>query len=258
LLGTLTVTAVPWSDVIFAVFSVLLGYVVLGLSGFGSALVIVPLLTWHWPLTLVVPLVLLIDVPASLLHTGLNVQQVAWREIPRLIPPMVIGALLGMHFLTSTHNDWPLLLLGIYIAAIGLLRLRSAGQIAPPPHTRWTWPAGLAMGCVETMFGTAGPVVLAWLNRRLLDPAILRATLPMTIAIVALLAIAASAIDGQMRQILLWSAYLVLLPVALLGVVLGHIIAKRVPTESLRRVIFGMLVLSGITLAGRSVLSLLV
>ncbi len=28
---------------------VLLGYTVLGLTGFGSALVIVPLLAWHWP-----------------------------------------------------------------------------------------------------------------------------------------------------------------------------------------------------------------
>ena len=30
---------------------VLLGYVVLGITGFGSALVIVPLLAWRWPLT---------------------------------------------------------------------------------------------------------------------------------------------------------------------------------------------------------------
>ena len=33
---------------------VLLGYTVLGLTGFGSALVIVPLLAWQWPLPEVV------------------------------------------------------------------------------------------------------------------------------------------------------------------------------------------------------------
>jgi uncharacterized membrane protein YfcA len=248
---------VPWNDAVFAVLTVLLGYVVLGLSGFGSALVIVPLLTWHWPLTLVVPLVLLIDVPSSLLHTGLNVRQVAWREIPRLILPMVIGALLGMRLLAYASSDWPLLLLGLYIAAIGLLRLRSSVQIAPTPQTRWAWPAGFAMGFVETMFGTAGPVVVAWLSRRLPDPAILRATLPMTIVIVAMLAIGASAVGGQMKQPLLWTAWVVLLPVALLGVVLGHNIARHVPAERLRRVIFSLLVLSGAVLVGRSFMSML-
>jgi uncharacterized protein len=257
LLSAFTAAAVPWNDAIFALLTVLLGYIVLGLSGFGSALVIVPLLTWHWPLTLVVPLVLLIDVPSSLLHTGLNVREVAWREIPRLIPAMVIGALLGVSLLTYASSDWPLLLLGLYIAAIGLLRLRSAGQVAPPQHAHWAWPAGLAMGFVETMFGTAGPVVVAWLSQRLPDPAILRATLPMTIVIVALLAIGASAVGGQMRQPLLWTAWLALLPVALLGVVLGHIISRRVPADRLRRVIFGMLVLSGAALVGRSFVSLL-
>ena len=40
--------AMPWSAVIIAVPAVLLGYVVLGLSGFDSALVIVPMLAWHW------------------------------------------------------------------------------------------------------------------------------------------------------------------------------------------------------------------
>ena len=35
---------------VLALLAVLAGYTVLGLTGFGSALVIVPLLAWHWPL----------------------------------------------------------------------------------------------------------------------------------------------------------------------------------------------------------------
>ena len=45
---------------------VLLGYWVFGLTGFGSALVIIPLLSWQWPLSVIVPTVLLLDVPASI------------------------------------------------------------------------------------------------------------------------------------------------------------------------------------------------
>jgi uncharacterized membrane protein YfcA len=247
--------SIPWSDAIFALLVVLVGYVVLGLSGFGSALVIVPLLTWRWPLTLVVPLVLLIDLPAFLLHTGLNLRKVAWREIPRLVPTMIVGALLGVSLLARASSDWPLLVLGIYIAVVGLRGLRSAGR-ATPVHPRWAWPAGLLMGLVESMFGTAGPVVVAWLSRRLPDPMILRATLPMAIVVVVALAIGGAAIGGQMRQALLWTAWSVLQPVALVGVVLGHRIAGRVPAEQMRRVVFGLLVFSGVAMVGRGVLAI--
>ena len=68
---------------------VLLGYTVLGLTGFGSALVIVPLLAWQWPLPTVVALTLLMDVPASAFHSGLNWRQVQWRELGRLVPGLV-------------------------------------------------------------------------------------------------------------------------------------------------------------------------
>lgn len=51
----------------FVVGAVFVAYLVLDTAGFGSALVAVPLLAWVWPLALVVPLLLLIDVPASLL-----------------------------------------------------------------------------------------------------------------------------------------------------------------------------------------------
>jgi uncharacterized membrane protein YfcA len=248
---------VPWSDALFAVFCVLLGYLVLGISGFGSALVIVPLLAWRWPLTLVVPLALLIDIPANLLHTGLNIRQVAWREIPRLLLPMVIGTVLGIFLIDYVKSEWLLLLLGIYIAVIGLRGFRSTNSVTPLLHARWAWPAGLAMGGVETMFGTAGPVVVAWLSRRLTDPKVLRATLPIAIAVVAAMAICMAAATGRINQALLWTALLVLLPVALAGVVVGHALSKRLPAQQLRRVVFGLLVLSGIAMVGRSIVSTL-
>ncbi|CCJ51135.1 putative exported protein [Bordetella parapertussis Bpp5] len=82
-------------DLLFPACAVLLGYVVLGITGFGSALVVVPLLAWRWPLPEVVALTLLLDVMASLLLGGLNLRQVDFAELRRLLPGMVAGALAG-------------------------------------------------------------------------------------------------------------------------------------------------------------------
>lgn len=81
----------PWTEsgmpeLAWAASVVFGGYVVLGLTGFGSALVIVPLLSWHWPLPHVVALALLLDLPACLLHGALNLKQVRWAEIRQCCP----------------------------------------------------------------------------------------------------------------------------------------------------------------------------
>ena len=69
---------------------VLLGYTVLGLTGFGSALVIVPLLAWQWPLPEVVALTLL------MLVLGLISRSVGDRLTARLV-----GALGGVGINTA-------------------------------------------------------------------------------------------------------------------------------------------------------------
>ena len=103
---------------------VLLGYIVLGITGFGSALVIVPLLAWHWPLAEVVPLMLLTDVLASALHGRMNLALIQWVELRRLLPGMALGAVAGLLLAKQLNSQWPLLLLGLYVAFVGANALR--------------------------------------------------------------------------------------------------------------------------------------
>ena len=227
---------------------VLGGYVVLGLTGFGSALVIVPLLAWQWPLAEVVALVLMLDLPASLMHSGLNWRRVQWPELRKLLPGMVLGTLLGLWLTHHLSSRWPLLALGVYVALVGLRALR-AGQTQPPVHERWGVVYGTGIGVVEMLFGTAGPVVVAWLTRRLPDPHLLRATIPMVMAVAVLTVLAGMAWDGRLSQASLWQRWALLIVPALAGVWLGHRLAHRVPVARLRQIICALLVLSGSVLA---------
>ena len=49
------------ADGIYPALVVALAYVVLGLTGFASSLIAVPLLAWRWPLAELVPLALVMD-----------------------------------------------------------------------------------------------------------------------------------------------------------------------------------------------------
>ena len=79
------------ADLAYALPIVAVAYLVLGLAAFGSALIAVPLLAWRWPLAEVVPLILMLDVLASILLGGLNLKSVAFAEIRRMLPGLVLG-----------------------------------------------------------------------------------------------------------------------------------------------------------------------
>ncbi len=236
--------------------AVFLGYLVLGVTGFGSALIIVPLLAWQWPLTLVVPLVLMTDIPTSLLHTGLNFRDVAWREIPRLLPSVIVGAYAGSVLLQVSSGNELLAVLGLYISWVGIRGLR---QSAPLVNST-AWPpqnmAGFFMGMVETMFGTAGPIVMLWLAKRLNNLHALRATMPITILVLSTTALASAALAGNLNRPDIWKWFLALLPSAFLGIWSGHLLARRFNSQTLKPIIFSLLGFSGVLLFLRALLLL--
>jgi len=236
---------------LYAMAVVLLGYFVLGTAGFGSALIVVPLLAWNWPLSFVVPLVLLIDVPAAILHTGLNFRQVMWRELPPLLPSVMVGALAGIGLMHWTQAEWLLLLLGLYVILIGWRGLQGAASALKLNATALHF-SGFAMGLVETMFGTAGPVVMSWLSQRLSDPFLIRATMPMTIIGLSTIALGMVGVSGGLGDENLWMTSVWLLPFALGGVWLGHQFSKRIPEAYLRPFVYGFLCLSGLVLCVRA------
>lgn len=239
-------------DILYACSVILLGYVVLGITGFGSSLVVVPLLSWKWPLPDVVLLALLLDVPASAMLGGLNFREVDRLEFARLLPGMAIGSAVGLWLHGVVDPRWPVLALGLYVAVVGVRALLAARSELPRVSTRWQSVAGIAAGLIEVMFATAGPVVLAWLNRRLPSIRAVRATTPVTMAVCAITALVVIAFHGGLSDPRAWQRWAVLLFVAAGGVIIGNRVARHVSVLALKRVVCGMLVLSGLALVMRA------
>ena len=135
------------------------------------------------------------------------------------------------------------------MAAVGLNALRPRAAALQPPALAWAGPVGLAIGLVEMLFGTAGPLVVAWLSRRVADAQQMRASTPMIITVAASTVLAGMAWDGRLASGLLWQRWAGLIGVALVGVWLGHRLAHWVPVARLRQAICALLVVSGLLLA---------
>lgn len=230
---------------------VLTGYTVLGLAGFGSALTIVPLLAWKWPLPEVVTLVLLLDLPATLMHSGMNWRRMEMAELRRLLPGILVGTVVGLWLTRHVESHWPLLALGLYVTGMGFALFRAGSQLATI-QGRWAVVFGLGIGVVEMVFGTAGPLIVTWLSRRIPDPEKVRASIPMVLTVVVLIVLVGMASEGRLSSISLWQSWSTLLLPALGGVWLGHKLSRFVPAARLRQLICLLLICSGLALVRKA------
>ena len=242
----------PAPDLLYGAAVIFCGYLVLGITGFGSALVIVPLLAWKWPLQQVVPLALLLDVPGSLLQAYLNRRDVVVGEIARLLPAVIAGSLAGIWLGGTLDPKVPLVALGVYVVAAGLRALWIHDPRSARVREAWRPAAGFSIGLVEVMFGTCGPVVLAWMQRRLEGVHAVRASTPVAILMSATVALAVMGAGGALSDRELWQRWSLFLAVAGLGVFCGNTIARRLPARLLRQMVCVLLVLSGLALAGQA------
>lgn len=234
---------------------VAVGFGVLGITGFGSALISVPLLAWVWPLHQVVPLVLLIDFVACLLLGGLQWRQVQLRELLRFFMWILLGVGAGtaLSQVPGVLQSGALLMaLGVYVAWIGWRGLRGlgigSGSVLRPTHT-----SGLLAGVIEVLWGTSGPVIVGHLISRFPDPLVLRAHISLCLMLVSGLACLTMWATGRTTDPEVWAVLPPLMAVALISMWVCHRWSRHAPVAWLRRATLGLLLFSGLALTVQGV-----
>ncbi len=163
-------------QLLMATVILLLAYIVRGITGFGSGLIAIPLLALMLPLSLVVPLVGLLDYIASVSHGLSQRRQILWHEIMPLLPFTLIGVIAALYLFTQVDSYILTQVLGVFIL---LYALYSLSGYLPKWQTGRVWaaPVGLMGSMVGTLFGTGGPFYVIYLQLRGLNKTAFRATI---------------------------------------------------------------------------------
>ena len=232
------------ADVMLVLCILLSAYFIRGITGFGSALISVPLLALSHPLQFTVPLVLALDFTASLILGGANIKQADWSEIRLLLPFGAIGACIGAFALLKLPANPVLLMLGIFTMYAGfrnIFGMPPAGRIS----RAWAAPAGLVGGAAGALFGTGSPPYIIYLTRRLLDKGAVRATFSWLIAIDGGFRLGLFLIAGLLFNPNLQIAYaLGIVPMAL-GLYAGNKVHLDMTKEGMLKVVGSLLIMSG-------------
>ncbi|UJS25440.1 sulfite exporter TauE/SafE family protein [Thiothrix winogradskyi] len=226
---------------------VVLAYFIRGIAGFGSGLIAVPLLALFLPLTFVVPLILLLDFTASLVMGGLDLQRVQWREVGMLIPFSLIGVIVGTQLLVNLPLTPMLLILAAFIAVFAVRSLLNL-KGEKPVSAWWAIPASFTGGTVGGLFGTGGPPYVIYLNHRIQDKTLLRATFSALFFIEGAVRIATFFIAGLLMAQTVWWNALFALPLMLGALWLGGHVHTGLTQAHMTRLIGVLLLLASVSL----------
>ena len=227
------------------------GSLVFGLTGFGAALVTIPLATHFVPLQFALALFALADLSGAL-RIGLeNPKNAVRAEWTRLVPMIVLGTALGVTLLVNLPRAAGMFALGAFVvsyAVYSLCRHESKKVIA----AGWAWLAGLAGGITSTLFGAGGPPYAIYLSQRGLSKQQFRATMGFATLTSISLRVIAFLLTGLLLDPNVWLAAIAVIPASLLGIFVAQRMFLKISREQLLRAVAVVLLATGGTLVARA------
>jgi uncharacterized protein len=227
-----------------------------GLSGFGSALIAVPLLTLMLPVETVVPLMALMGAAISAFNLWHLRHAIRFSPLIPLLGGYVLGTPLGLYFLNRAPEGAILSTLGTFLVTYALLSL-----LGRQPTAVWLreWRVGIGTvsGALGAAFSTNGPPVILhvaahreWSADRQKAMLILFFLTASTITVLA--HGYSGLVTGKVLSWFFWST-----PMLLAGTLTGAWMYGRLGEHNYRRLTFGLILATGVMLILRSLAALI-
>jgi uncharacterized membrane protein YfcA len=221
-----------------------------GITGFGSALVSIPLATYFVPLPFALAVFAIVDFVNGL-RLGLeNPRNAVLAEVARMVPMMVVGVVLGVTLLVNLPRDAALVSLGVFVLAYALYSLSRGGRLAVVSR-HWAYFAGLCGGLSGTLFGAGGPPYAIYLSHRPLSKEQYRATLTLNTIFSIGARVIAFAVTGLLMQNGVWITAAAAIPAGLFAIYLASKVFRRISREAVMRAVAILLLASGTSLVAR-------
>ena len=228
-----------------------LGALIFGVTGFGSALVTIPLATQLVPLKFALAMFAVVDLCCAF-SVGLeNPRNAVKSEWTRLVPMILVGTVLGVTLLVNLPRAAGMLLLGAFIVSYALYSLLRRAPLRVI-HPGWAWLAGVCGGITSTIFGAGGPPYAIYLSQRGLTKEQFRATMGFATMTSISVRVTAFFITGLLLDREVWFAAMAAVPAALIALFVAKRLVHRISREAVMRAVAVILLVSGSALILRA------
>jgi uncharacterized membrane protein YfcA len=129
-------------------------------------------------------MMVLMDICASIYLGRKSSNEADKKELLWLFPFSLVGMVIGITLLLNAPSEPLLIVLGIFAGANGLRVLtKKKVELRTPISKWWAMPFGFFGGIFTALFATGGAIYASYLEMRMRDPRMLRATMAFAILI---------------------------------------------------------------------------
>lgn len=221
--------------------------------GFGATLITVALGSFFLDLAEILPAL----VPLNLVLSAYLVVRYAKHVdrtflLRRLLPLMALGLPIGIYAFGALDASMLKRAFGVFLVGVSGLELYRMRVASPVKHldTFSERALLLAGGAIHGAFATGGPMAVYVTSRVIEDKNVYRATLSALWTILNLAMLASYAWRGELDGTTAGLG-IALAPSIAIGMLVGELLHARVPAQTFRAVVFGMLALAGVVLVLR-------
>ena len=216
------------------------------LTGFGFALIVMPLVTLVLDLGTAAPLIALAGLTAYTVNLIRFHRAVDLGEVARLGAASALGIPIGIWALARVDESVINFAMGLILIAYAVYSLLR--PVAPRLDARgWAYPAGFLAGCLGGAYNTPGPPVVVYGSLRQWPKDEYRAILQTLFFINGVLVVTSHLLARHMTADV-WVLYAWAAPALLLGLWTGARLDARVNQERFRLLVTIMILVLGISL----------
>jgi uncharacterized membrane protein YfcA len=221
-----------------------------GFTGFGSALIMLPLLTMLLGVKTVVPLVILLGLCINVILLPQVFRYVDWKRIITLLTANVPGILVGVYILKTMSTGFLEMVIGVLLVAFPSY-LMSRGVPQREVARGWVWPVGFLSGVLGGSVGAGGPPVIIYTAMQPWGKHAIKSTLVGFFLLTSIVASVAQAAGGLVTREVL-SLFASGLSALVMGVFAGSYLFGRVDSDAYRKVLNVLLILLGVFMLGKA------
>jgi uncharacterized protein len=240
-----TASAVAWIAFAFA-----LGSCAQAISGFGFALISIPLASLVVGTTDAVVSQTLAGCVLSLAMAWQYRADADRAVLRTVLPTSFAGIPVGILIVSRVPDRWLRFAVGVAVI-IAAVAIATGYRIRSKRTGLVNGTAGFVSGVLSATTGTNGPPLVIALAGRDASPAAFRATLQVAFAASNVVLVPAFIVSGKVTQTGLIGAAIALVP-TILGRVFGERVFRRLDPTKFRRIVLSMLFVAGIVALGKA------
>lgn len=228
----------------------------MGLTGFGFAIVAISLMSFVWPVKQIIPFLFVYNIVINLIFLFQLRQYIQLRNVTPQIIGFAPGALAGLYGLYSLPDTALKIIIGLVLIGFSLWAFSTAIKAIAPLHWVWHAAAGAIAGVLGGAVYMAGPPIIILNTLTHENRLAFKADLQVFFLISNLyLLLAYRALDLFTWSLLRLNLYFA--PVMLIGMYIGTRLCSSLPDKSFRNIAYGLLLIMGGLLVARALNSVL-